>query len=156
MMRAVARTCTVAVLLIAGLAPGAAQDAPEKKPRPPGKGDAVVVKGCLSRGVLAAHDTRKEDDDAAATTSPIDFRLTGSKRILKPFREEHEGHLEEVTGVLKSHLPDEKSAKGMRIGGTGIFIGGGAPRAGGIQEMTPHLPVLEVKSVRHIGDRCGL
>lgn len=130
------------------------QDPSQPREKPPQEGDAVIVKGCVKGSVLESHETRKADD-TGMTSASIDYRMTGKKDVVKAVRSGHDGHLEEITGVLKSRLPDDNVMKGKQIGKTRIFIGGD-PRSSGIESRTPHLPVLEVKSSRHLGDRCGL
>lgn len=149
-MRLVAIVSTL--LLLAG-----AQDTPEprKASKPPEKNDAVIVKGCVKGPVFESDETRKADDTGSLEKA-ISYRMSGDKDLLEELRDEHANHTEQITGVLKSELPDENLGRGRQLGKTGIYIGGGLPRSGigGIQSMTPYLPVLEVKSTEHLSNHC--
>lgn len=127
------------------------------RPKMPGKGDQVIVTGCVMGSAFEAHDTRRVDETSGLETA-ITFRLTGGKDRLKELRSEHANHFEEITGVLRSVLPDSNLTRGKQIGKTRVFIGGATPPASGAagQAAAPHMPVLEVRSFRHIGDRCGM
>src|SRR5687768_10313546 len=89
--------------LAAALTLGAAlpQESPAKVPQ---KGDAVVVKGCLRGASLEATETAIPNSDATMTTALV-YRLTGDKGLLKKMRQEHDGSVVEVSGILKSSLP---------------------------------------------------
>lgn len=116
----------------------------------PKKGDTVVAVGCARGGTLESQETRLAEEDTVSVDWPIIYRLTGDKELLKQLKSDHSKHLEEITGVLKSRLPDDKG-RGRPIGNTRIFIGVGPGNASQQQA----LPVLEVKSVKHVAPNCG-
>lgn len=116
---------------------------------PPKRGDAVVVRGCLSGGVVEAGELTSADGEYKHLATH-DYRLTGKKAMLKTLKDEHAHHVDILTGVLKTDLPTERRGPTGRIGNTGIGIGVGAapgssPRA---------LPVLEVTAFEHVDVRC--
>jgi hypothetical protein len=70
-------------------------------------------------------------------------------------RDEHDGKLLEVTGILKSPLPQDSSTRGKTMGKTKVTFGIGTPSAQkGAPDLQSSLPVLEVKSYEGSGARC--
>jgi hypothetical protein len=130
-----------------------AVSAQEPAPRRPQKGDTVIAVGCMKGSALEAQETRlataAADDDSARIEAPITYRLTGDKELLKQLKAAHSSHLEEITGVLKSRLPDERG-RGKQLGRTGIYVGLGTPNA----SQPPALPVLEITSFKHLATDC--
>ena len=121
--------------------------------KPPKKGDRVVVVGCLSGPVLEANEIRSTD---ASETYPltVGFRLTGDKKLIRQMRDDENGKVVEVTGVLKSELPDRDTRPGKQVGKTRIVIGVGTPQS--MQQQTSRaLPALEVKSYEARVVSCG-
>jgi hypothetical protein len=123
--------------------------------KPPAKGDQVIARGCLSGTMLSASETRKAKGSGKLDRG-VTYRLTGPRGTLRSLRNEHDGEIVEVTGVLKSDLPDEAGAgRGKQIGKSGIFVGmGGPPRGNSPGDMVQYYPVLEVKSFERATGRC--
>jgi hypothetical protein len=133
---------------------GAAQQ--EKPPsKPPSKGDAVVVRGCLSGSALASTETRIVDgaDPRRERASAVTFRLTGDSSVLKQMRKDHDGHLVEVTGILKSDLPTDDGRHVKTIGKTRIVVGVRSPQTTQPHDP-PYRPVLQVKSYEGLATIC--
>jgi hypothetical protein len=125
-----------------------AQDKPSAA-KPPKKGDTVVVRGCITGGVIEAGELSSHDGEYTHLV-PYDFRLTGKKEVLKAVKEEHLHHADAVTGVLKTDLPTERKGMSGRIGNTNVGIGMGPS-----QDYTQRaIPVLEVTSIEHVDVRC--
>jgi hypothetical protein len=122
----------------------------------PQKGDTIVVKGCLRGASLESTETGILDSEARMTTALV-YRLTGNKNTLKQMREEHEGHLIEATGILKSTLPPADEIRGKTFGNTRIRVGAGTPTMGPAanSEANRSIPVLEVKSYEGSPTKCG-
>ena len=59
------------------------------------------------------------------------YRLTGDKDQLKQMRNEHDGKVVEVTGILKSTLPPSDEVRGKTFGKSRITVGIGTPQVGG-------------------------
>src|SRR3954464_11750052 len=76
----------------------------------PKKGDALVVTGCIAGQTIEETDTLRT------------YRLTGDKAVVKELTKEHAGHLDEVSGTLKSTLVGT-SPTGTQVGRTRITIG---------------------------------
>ena len=146
-MRVAALVCAVSLTGVVA----ARQDKPSTKP--PEKGDTVVVKGCLSGSALESTETRRPDETGLIDT-PLTYRLTGKKDVLKQLRDEHGDMLVEVTGVLKSNLPPSGELHGKQIGKSRVYIGIGAPQTGAVADVPRSIPVLDVVSFEGNGVRC--
>ena len=97
------RLLVCALVLTVGGSAAAAQKEKDAS-RPPKKGDAIMVRGCLTGQALEASELGSTDI-TGAPSSGVTFRLTGDKTLLKQMRDEHDGKVVEVQGVLKSNLP---------------------------------------------------
>lgn len=126
---------------------GFAQEKPAAS-KPPKKGDTVVVRGCITGGVIELGELSTADGGYKHLV-PYDYRLTGKKDVVKMVKEEHLHHADAVTGVLKTDLPKEPKGMTGRIGNTSVGIG-----LGSSQPQPPPLPVLEVTSIEHVDVRC--
>lgn len=115
------------------------------------KGDQIIVRGCLNGGALDATDLGNAGM-SSELSGGVTFRLTGDKTLLKQLREEHNGRLIEVEGVLKSDLLKENVAS-RQIGKVKVTIGTPSPNA--MSETQRSLPVLEVKSFEGSRTTCG-
>ena len=140
------------VLALVLSVPGvAAQKGDEPRAGLPKKGDAVVVKGCLRGPRLEATQISPAEADDAYP-SGWTFRLQGKKDLLKDLRAKHDNMLVDVSGVLKSELPE--TVPGKQVGRTRITIGvdpyGGGRTPGSDQVM----PVLDVRSFESSGVTC--
>jgi hypothetical protein len=145
----------IAIAMIVCVQPFALGQEPTSNVKTPGKGDAVIVKGCLTGPTLASVET-VTTDDTGRTSAPLTYQLKGDKALLKRMREEHDGKVVEVTGVLKSPLPHDNSQHGKTMGKTKVTFGIGTPPAQkGAPDLQSALPVLEVKSYDGAGARCG-
>ena len=125
------------------------QDRAQKEAKPPKRGDTVVAKGCLKGGVLESSDlTSGSGGDYIEMTT---YRLTGDKESLAEIRKDHDGHLDVITGELRTDLP--KATRAAKIGNSRISVGVG-PSRGMMPEPLPPMPVLKVKSFEHTGIDC--
>lgn len=134
-------TCLCALLVAALYVPLAGQDRPRDPNKPPDKGSTITVKGCVV-GSSSIHDAG----------SGLTYRLKGKKDFLKMLGEEHKGHVDELTGVLQTNMRMGGVA-GKRIGNTTVTIGAAESMN---SPMTPREinPILEVKSIEHLGLPC--
>jgi hypothetical protein len=131
-----------AVLSLALAAPRAQGGSDPKVGAEPKKGDALVVTGCIAGQTIEETDTLRT------------YRLTGDKAVVKELTKEHAGHLDEVSGTLKSTLTGT-SATGTQAGRTRITIGVVETRSDPQRpDRGPSLPVLAVKSFRHLPGAC--
>ena len=129
--------------------------AQEPTARTPRKGDAVIARGCLAGPTLESIETTLPDDTGRLST-PITYQLKGDKSLLKRMRDEHDGKQVEVSGTLKSALPQDSAMGGKTMGRTKVVFGIATPTAPkGTPDPQSGLPVLEVKSYNGIDARCG-
>lgn len=139
---------TMAVMLAAV----AVQDKPAGPSVGPKRGDTIVVRGCISGGTIESSETEVRDT-TGKYSSVVTYRLTGDKKTVKQIKKEHDGHVDVLTGVLKSDLPNETSVRGKRIGNTRITVGVGAQ-----PNTDPHsprfMPAFEVKELEHTEVTC--
>jgi hypothetical protein len=130
---------------------GGTQEKAQEAYSEPKRGDTIVVRGCITGGKIESSETQVRDKRG---TYPVlvTYRLTGEKKALKQIKEDHDGHADVITGVLKSDLPNQNAPGGKRIGNTRVVIGE-PPRT------DPHapqfLPALQVKKIDHTGINCG-
>lgn len=148
------RTSLLALLVFAAAAAAASAQADDAPARPPRKGDALMVKGCLSGTSLQATET-SAPDSIALLAGGLLFRLTGKKDLLRDLREKHDRRIVEVRGTLKSDLP-RPDTPSRTFGGMRIGVGAASPAAGRPDaESRRRLPVLEVKSFQGGDTVCG-
>ena len=83
----------------------------------------------------------------------VTYRLTGDKKALKQMKQEHDGHVDIVTGILKSDLPQENTPLGKQVGNTRITVGAGAQPTND-PTAPQYLPALQFKALEHTGVTC--
>ena len=113
----------------------------------------LMVSGCLKGRVLAVSDVRQEDTQVGPIVKAKSFRLAGKKDVMSDVKE-YDGHLVDVTGLVKKSALTES---GMKVG-KGITISGGPPVAGTpghAPAPSEYIPVLDVDSVRSRASSCG-
>jgi len=127
-----------------------------QKTKTPKSGDTVVVKGCLTGGMLAATEMGLTGEDDDREPAGHTFQLKGKKDLLKDLKEKFDGHVVEVTGVLKSQL--DPTPLGTTVGNTRIVVGAESSMRGGTPGGPPGgsqaLPVLEAKSFEGSSTTC--
>ena len=129
------------------------QENQQEHPKVPKDSIMLVVTGCLKGRVLAVSDVRQEDTQSGPIVKAKSFRISGKKDIMKDVKD-HDGHLVDVTGIVKKSALIEP---GIKVGKS-VTIGGGPPVAGsGSTTPIPHeyLPVLDAESVRMRATNCG-
>lgn len=129
-----------------------AQDKPGEQPKQLKRGDTIVVRGCITGGTVESSDAQA-NDSTGTYTGFVTYRLTGDKKALKQIKQEHDGHVDIVTGILKSDLPADNTARGKRVGNTRITVGVGAQPTHD-PNVVQYLPALQVKEVEHTGVNC--
>ena len=141
----------VAIVVVLALSGAAAQ---QEKPaaKLPQKGDIIVVKGCLKGSSLEATETGILNGEGTMITALV-YRLTGDKDQLKQMRNEHDGKVVEVTGILKSTLPPSDEVRGKTFGKSRITVGIGTPQVGApaTAEANRSIPVLAGEELRRRG-----
>ena len=141
-----------AVTLVFLLAAVSLQEKPAEPSQGPKRGDTIVVRGCVTGGTVETSETEVRDS-SGKYSGIVTYRLTGDKKALKRIKTEHDGHVDILTGVLKSDLPHQNTARGKRIGNTRITIGvGEQPRTD--PAAPQYMPALQVKDIEHTGETC--
>ena len=138
----------IALLLLALTLSGPVQEKSKGDPKPPRRGDTVVVRGCIAGATADSSDVSGTKDETHYFEF-VTFRLTGDKKVLQDIRKEHTGHADVLHGELRTDLP--KPGVGRTGGNSRVTFGvarGMAP------EQAPPLPVLKVASVEHTGITC--
>lgn len=129
------------------------QENQQEHPKVPKDSIMLVVTGCLKGRVLAVSDVRQTDTQSGPIVRSKSFRVAGKKDIMKEVKE-HDGHLVDVTGIVKKSALIEP---GIKVGKS-VTIGGGPPVAGS-GGTTPipneYIPVLDAESVRVRATNCG-
>jgi hypothetical protein len=109
--------------------------------------DPITLRGCLHGKTLKV--TRSDDPLGPEIKT---FSLHLSKTLVTALRE-HEGHEEEVTGVLHhtARSMGGTKSKVMNGGKTKVTVGATEERNTGPDEGPP---LIDVSTVRHIADLC--
>lgn len=129
------------------------QDKPHEPPSTtPKRGDTIIVRGCVAGGTFVSSQSEVRDSSGQYSAS-VTYRLTGDKKAIKQIKQEHDGHADILTGVLKSDLPNHTAPRGKVIGNTRITVGGGEPPRSDPRSV-PYMPVLQVKEIEHTGTSC--
>jgi hypothetical protein len=133
---------TIALAVMIGAFGGWQGDRP---PKPRDKSE-TVIQGCLQGKTLKA---TKSDTSGPQTRT---FRLRLPKSLATALKE-HEGHEEELTGVLSDTERTMGGSKTKTVGSrTKITVGASEERNTG----APADPELEVTSFRHVASTCGI
>jgi hypothetical protein len=123
--------------------------------KPPKKGDAVIVRGCLRGSAIEDADLLTEDTEGDPkpndSVPALTYRLQGEKSVLKELKDKHDRKIVEVKGILRSAL--SPSGPGTTVGRTRITIGADPrnPTRGADQQM----PVLEALTFEGTTISCG-
>jgi hypothetical protein len=139
----------LAAMLVA-LALAAPQETQEK-PKVPKDSIELNVVGCLTGRVLKTVDYRRTDVETGPYVGERTFRLATKKPITDELKK-HQGHLVEVTGIVKRSALDDK---GMKAGPA--TFSGGSPTAGtrAIPSPAADVAVMDVSSLRMRSPSCS-
>jgi hypothetical protein len=144
---------TLVVLLMAGLIAGpvSRQEKSQEKPAVPKDSVELVVIGCLKGRVLKAVENRQADVENSPLVGDRSFRLAGKKDVMDEVKRQ-DGHLVEVSGLVKRSSLDDKGAQVGRV-----TVGGGSPVSGvGGRMPSPaeNVVVMDATSVRLRSSSC--
>ena len=147
------RSHFAALVLLCAPAMPLAQDNVQKPPR---KGDAVIVRGCLRGSAVEEADLLtdgKEGEPKRNDAVPVlTYRLQGDKSVVKELKDRYDRRIVQVKGILRSEL--SRNVPGTTVGRTRITIGAD-PRnpTGGAEQQ--QMPVLEAVSFEGTTVNCG-
>jgi hypothetical protein len=124
-------------------------------PKSPAAEYPVTITGCI-------HGTRliPQLSAAAAASDALrasEYVLDGPKELMQIVRKEHNGHLDEITGVVQVPATPAAERVGVAstpIGKKGRLTVGARDESGGFHPA-PHPVRLKVTSLRHISSGCS-
>jgi hypothetical protein len=123
----------------------------QEPPRIPKDSVQVVVIGCLTGRALRTSDVKYVDTQSGPDVGSRTFRVAAKREVMKALEKEN-GHLVEVTGIVKRSALDDT---GIKVGSR-VSIGGGSPVSrSGIPSVGDSVPVMDVSSVRRRANSCG-
>jgi hypothetical protein len=139
----------LAAVLVA-MALVAPQEVPQEKPKVPKDSVELTVIGCLKGRVLRTVENRQVDVESGPYVGARSFHLASKKQVSEQLKKE-QGHLVEVTGLVKRSALDDK---GVSVGR--VALGGGSPVAGtrSIPNPADNVIVMDVSSVRMRASSC--
>ena len=141
------------VFLLCFCVVSARQNDRDEKSKQPRNGDSIVAKGCLRGSMLESTEIGMADG-AERMPAGHTFQLKGKKDLLKQLRDKHDGHIVEISGVLKSNLMNGPE-RGTQVGRTRIVVGAeSTTRDRAMPGADQPLPVLEAKSFEGSSTSC--
>jgi hypothetical protein len=127
------------------------------KPKPPKKGDTILIKGCLRGSAVEAAELMTIDAEGEPRSEDqvpvLTYRLQGKKDLLKALRDKHDRTVVQVKGVLRSEL--SASGIGRDVGRTRITIGVDPRSNRSSQGADQAIPVVEATSFEATTVSCG-
>ena len=167
------RRLLVLLLVVAPLAAAAAQDRP--RPEPPStsktspsneQNGPVIMQGCVD-GSRFVVPMMSPVDLQQRITGSREYRLEGPSELLAQLRSAHDGHLEEITGVLTVHPApgeDQRIASGKIGDNTKVTIGRRESTSGGLGQEVPlsrredpppvQIGTLRLIESKHVDAKC--
>jgi hypothetical protein len=141
-------TTVLSILLAAGA--GAQKDIAVPKQE-----ELVTVAGCVTGSHFKpSRETR--NDLPADLYRAREWTLQGKRELLNRLRKEHDGHYEEITGVIKVPPQPQQADTTVRTKDVGkktrVTIG---TRQSSSNVEAPPPATIVVESFRHIGARCA-
>jgi hypothetical protein len=143
----------IVMMLASWLASAPPAQEPER-PKVPKDSVKVVVNGCLKGRVLRTSDVRPVDPESGLDVRYLrTFRIAAKKDVMTSVKE-HDGHVVQITGLLKKA---DLQPRGVRVGR--VVIGGGTPLADptrrGLPDPSDQVVMMDVLSVAPTGGSCG-
>jgi hypothetical protein len=153
-MRPLAAVLVVISGVISGaLALAAQQETPQEKPKVPKDSIELTVVGCLTGRILKTSGERRTDVETSPFVGERTFRLNTKKPLTDELKKQ-QGHLIEVTGIVKRSALDDR---GMKAGPA--TFSGGSPVAGTKSipsaAAVADVPVMDVSALRMRASTCG-
>jgi len=141
----------VLVVALGAIGLAAPQEVPQEKPKVPKDSVELTVIGCLKGRVLRTVENRQVDVESGPYVGARSFHLASKKPVTEQLKKE-QGHLVEVTGLVKRSSLDDKGVSAGRV-----TMGGGPPVAGtrSIPNPADNVIVMDVSSVRMRASSCA-
>lgn len=119
---------------------------------PSGKGDTIVVRGCVSGPLLKDLRAQKTDAVTGSETAVV-YRLTGEKKLVQAIQKQHQDQVLDVTGVLASNPASPSTVRSKDMGKARVFVGVGRQETSE-PATTSSYPVLRVTSFDVVRPGC--
>lgn len=114
----------------------------------------VTIKGCFRAGILVPE--RGPSGSAARLLGLSEFRLEGDRAAIRALRDDHNNHVEEVTGYVE--VPrTRRNNTGLATGDVGpgrLTVGRRVSPLVAEDAAAPQIGRLRIEEVRHLADRC--
>ena len=140
------------LLLLALLASPSAQateKAPQGEHKVPKDSIELTVIGCLKGRVLSTIDQRQTEVESGPHVGARTFRLAAKKDVMEEIKKQN-GHLVEVTGVVKRSALNDK---GVKLGS--VTVAPASPVGGrGIPDPAANTDVMDAWAVRLRSSSC--
>ena len=115
----------------------------------------LTITGCIHGTRLIPQSATS--DTASDAVRASEYVLDGSKAILQLVNKEHNGHLDEITGIVELPATPDAQRAGVAtkpLGKKGRITVGKREASGGLRSA-PHPVRLKVTSLRHISNGCS-
>lgn len=147
------RTGALSVIVAASISLTVSAQHPDKPPASTSASDAIVVRGCVSGLLLNDLRERKAEVLSGAET-PMVYRLTGDKTMLRQIQKQRHTNVLEVTGVVRSNPNSAGTVRSKRYGNARVYVGAGSQTSSD-PGRPPSTPSLRVSSFEVIGPGCS-
>ncbi len=122
------------------------------------KEELVTIAGCVQGSRLKA-SRDGVPDSVTRILHASEYVLDGQKEILKRLRKDHDGHFEEITGLLKLQpsvvgQPDVH-VRTKDLGPKTRITIGDSRETGSVASPPPAPPRIFVHSFKHIAEKCA-
>ena len=160
-MRALALSVLVALALAPSVTgqkpvtPPAATPIPDGNSRLKSRQFTIVVNGCIRGRRLEAADVETADS-VFATLRATEFVLQGSRELMQQIKDHHDGHYDQIAGVVTVPPATNSAASTIstkEFGKTRVTLGG--REEGKAYTQDPPKPLaLKVTSLTHLKEGC--
>ena len=116
----------------------------------------IAVKGCI-RGRRLRASLSENPDSLFRTLRATDFALSGSRELLQQIKDHHDGHYDEVEGIVTvppGTVGGSSTVTTKEFGKTRVTVAGRNEGKGYIQEP-PRQLALKVVGLTHLTDGCA-
>ena len=137
-------------------APPPAAPVPERSSKLKSNEYRIAAKGCIRGRRLSASDV-ESSDSIFRTLGATEFLLQGPRELLQQIRDNHEGHYDEVEGIVvvpASTNGGSSTVTTKDIGKTRVTLGGREEGKAYVQE-SPKPLTLKVTSLAHLQEGCA-
>ncbi|MGE0447338.1 MAG: hypothetical protein AB7P99_19100 [Vicinamibacterales bacterium] len=114
----------------------------------------VTITGCFRSGILIPE--RGTSGNTAGLLGLSEFRLEGDRAALRVLRDEHDNHVEEVTGHVE--LPrtrrNDVGIATREVGPGRLTVGRRTSGQLAEDADAPRIGRLRIQEVKHLSDRC--